>query len=417
MRQLYSLFIYIYTLFIKLAGLFSLKARKWSVGREKWEQDAALVDKGNDSLAWFHCASLGEFEQGRPVIQDFKNRFPEWKILITFFSPSGYEVRKNFSGADYIMYLPPDTPYNAKRFLELIKPDVAFFVKYEFWFNYLDELYKSDIKIIYFSSIFRPGQHFFAWYGVWFRKQLRKITWFFVQNTASADLLSSVDIDNVYISGDTRFDRVIEASQQAKEFPLLKTFSEGRRLVLAGSTWPRDEKLLSSLLNDLPDDVYMVIAPHNVDDLHINDLMNRFEGTAVKFSELNEDNARMFKVLVIDGMGFLIHLYRYAFIAYIGGGFGKSIHNILEAATFGKPVIFGPKYSKFKEAHDLLANGGAFTVGNFAELKSIIERLCGDSDFYSAASTECSDYVGDNRGATRTIMSKTEELIRMEIDY
>lgn len=411
MRIIYSFFIFIYTIAIKTSSLFNEKATKWVKGRKNWKEYAALINPENDKLAWFHCASLGEFEQGRPVIEEFKQEFPTWKILITFFSPSGYEIRKNYEIADYIMYLPADTLSNAKYFVKTVKPDIAFFVKYEFWFNYINVLNKRETPIIYFSSIFRPSQHYFKYYGYWFRNQLKKINYFFVQNQESVKLLNSINIMNCSISGDTRFDRVMHATNNTKTFQELEKFSENKRILLCGSTWPQDEAVLEKIIPTLPDDVKIIIAPHNVDEDHINALTERFEKDIIKLSDFYTKDYNDYKILLIDGMGFLLHLYRYAYVAYIGGGFGKSIHNILEAATFGKPVIFGPAYHKFKEAHDLLSKKGAFTVKNSEELKEIITKLFNDYTLYNIAAENCSNYVKENCGATEVIMEKTREIL------
>lgn len=413
MNVVYSFFIFIYIIAIKISSLFNEKAAKWIKGRKKWKEYAGLINPCNDKLAWFHCASLGEFEQGRTVIEAFKNEFPNWKILITFFSPSGYEIRKNYETADYIMYLPADTASNAKYFVDIIKPDIAFFVKYEFWFNYINNLYKKQIPVIYFSAIFRPSQHYFKFYGLWFRKQLKKINWLFVQNMESINLLNSIGIESCSISGDTRFDRVMHAANNIKTFDELEKFLDGKRILLCGSTWPPDEALLEKVVDNLPNDVNIVIAPHNVDDEHIDALMQRFEDKIIKLSEFYQKNYLDYKILLIDGMGFLLHLYRYAHVAYIGGGFGKSIHNILEAATFGKPVVFGPAYHKFKEAHDLISNKGAFAVNDKEELNIIITKLFNDNNFYNTASNNCSNYVSENCGATNIIMNKTREIIKL----
>ena len=412
MRLLYNFLICIYLLLIKISSLFNEKSSKWLKGRKKWIEYAVKVNPDNKKLVWFHCASLGEFEQGRPVIEKFKQQFPEWKILISFFSPSGYEIRKNYEIADYIMYLPIDTPSNAKRFVEIIKPSLAFFVKYEFWFNYINQLNKNKIPVIYFSSIFRPSQYFFKCYGRWYRKQLKKIDWFFVQNRQSIELLNSIGINNCSISGDTRFDRVMQAVNTVKDFKELEKFSKNRLILLSGSTWPEDENLLAKVFDNLPENVAMIIAPHNVDDEHIKNIMKRFNNNIIKLSDFNNiKNYQDYKILLIDGMGFLLHLYRYAYVAYIGGGFGKSIHNILEAAAFGKPVIFGPNYHKFKEACDLIDLKGAFCVHNTDELQNILTNFFVDKYFYDKTSKICSEYVKNNCGATEIILKKSLSLL------
>ena len=418
MKFFYNILIYLYVLIIRLSSFFNDKALKWIKGRENWVQKAKTISLDNNQLAWFHCSSLGEFEQARPVIKKFKNKFSGWKILITFFSPSGYEVRKDYQDADYVIYLPPDTIKNAKKFLSIIKPKIALFVKYDFWFNYINELYKSNIPIIYFSSIFRKNQYFFKWYGKWYKNQLKKITWFFVQNQESYSLLNSINIQNVTISGDTRFDRVIEAALQAKPFSEIEKFINKRKVLLCGSTWYADEKIIHNIFNELPNDIVLIIAPHNIDQQHINILLKMFENQVIKYSDIkNFDDVTKYKVIVIDAMGFLLHIYKYSYVAYVGGGFGKSIHNILEPAVFGKPVIFGPAYHKFQEAHDLLEMGGAFCVKNSTELKQILIKLLDDHTFYNKASLICNHYVDNQKGATDLIISKIEDLIKKVYPY
>ncbi len=406
MWLLYDLAIHIYGDAISLAALYNPKAKAWVKGRKDWSehlqsavssrQSAAGSQQTSDitkhstlnikhstleDIAWFHCASLGEFEQGRPVIEAFRKEHPEWKILLTFFSPSGYDIRKNYEGADWVFYLPLDTPGNARRFVETVNPGLVVFVKYEFWFRFLQVLSKKKIPVYVISANFRPDHHFFRWYGGWARKQLNKVTRFFVQDEPSAQLLRAKGIEQVTVSGDTRFDRVAAIAATVKEFPLVKRFCGGEPVFLAGSTWPQDEELILQLVEKLGDRVKFIIAPHEVGRERLEGLKfavpssqfavrssqsepgtgNHKPGT-VLFSVLTEENATSARVLIVDGIGYLAHLYQYATIAYIGGGFGAGIHNVLEAATFGKPVIFGPKYHKFREAAELIKAGGAFCI-------------------------------------------------------
>jgi 3-deoxy-D-manno-octulosonic-acid transferase len=366
------------------------------------------------AVAWFHCASLGEFEQVRPVIEAFRKAQPDWKIVLTFFSPSGYEIRKNYEEADYICYLPLDTPGNARKFIRLVKPSLVVFVKYEFWFRYLDELYREKIPVNVISAIFRPQQHFFKWYGGWARKQLKKVTGFFVQDEASAELLRAKGIGQVTVSGDTRFDRVDAIAQNAKPFPLVEKFAGSSPVFLAGSTWPADEALILELIEAHGDKMKFIIAPHEVKPERIKALKDVIQNSKFKiqndkvevFSNLSEENAASCNILIIDSIGQLSHLYQYATIAYIGGGFGVGIHNILEAATFGKPVIFGPKYEKFREAVELIEAGGAFSVHNPEQLSHRTIELLGNNELYQKSSSICSDYVNQKKGATEIILSE-----------
>jgi len=433
---IYDLIIHLYGDVISIAALFNPKARKWVAGRKgifkalrsqfavRSSQSAptpSLPQLGEGvregALIWFHCASLGEFEQGRPVIEAFRKEHPDWKILLTFFSPSGYEIRKNYDGADYIFYLPLDSPRNAKKFIRLIRPSMVVFVKYEFWFRYLDFLYKEKIPVYVISAIFRPNQHFFKWYGGWARKQLRKVTRFFVQDNQSAELLRSFGIDQVTVSGDTRFDRVASIAAKSRSFPLVEKFAGDQPVFLAGSTWPADEQLITGLIETFGDRMKFIIAPHEVGEVRISGLLalvnsrqltvdsRQSELRAIIFSRLTEENVETAQVLVIDGIGYLSHLYQYATIAYIGGGFGAGIHNILEAAAFGKPVIFGPRYDKFREAVELIEAGGAFSIDNFEQLNNRTIELLEDDRLRHKSSDICSIYIRDKKGATEIILS------------
>lgn len=403
---LYTLSLYLYRAAILLASPFNKKAQQWTRGRKGLFKRLKEALHDESHLIWFHAASLGEFEQGRPLMEAIKQRHPEYKILLTFFSPSGYEVRKNYSGADYIFYLPLDTPRNARKFVEIAHPEMVFFIKYEFWFNTIHYLNQKEIPLYYVSAIFRSNQHFFKHYGGWFRKQLKKINWFFVQNESSAALLKSIGIARVSICGDTRFDRVWSVAQDRRAFPEVASFAEGQPVLLAGSTWPPDEELLIQLLNDHPGKFRCIIAPHEIDHQRMDAFAQKVNATCIKYSEIQTKDPASASVLFIDNIGILLHLYQYAHIAYIGGGFGKNIHNILEAATFAKPVVFGPNYHKFQEAKDLLALGGAFCVHDYAETNTIIMKLMDDSGFYRNSAETCSRYVQQNLGGTDHILSK-----------
>ncbi len=399
---------------IRVAALFSVKARQWCAGRKDW---LALMTKQRGAapgpLVWFHCASLGEFEQGRPVIEAFRRDHPGHKILLSFFSPSGYEIRKNYQGADYIYYLPLDTKGNARRFLDIWKPQLAIFVKYEYWFNYIRAMEERGIPVVVVSAIFRPGQHFFRWYGRWSRRQLGKVSWFFVQNRDSLELLNGIDIQNASVSGDTRFDRVALISQRPQAFPQLQGLSGKTPVLVAGSTWPDDEDLLLHLFRNSGTEMHMLIAPHEITASGIDRLLREFGSTAVLFSSLRglETFPRDKRVLIVDRIGRLSQLYQFATLAYVGGGFGKGIHNILEAATFGAPVFFGPAYRRFAEAVDLVERGGAFPVSDKQVLLQEVQNLLSEPAKLQQASRVCSSYVEDNKGGTEKIMASLKKFI------
>jgi 3-deoxy-D-manno-octulosonic-acid transferase len=414
MWLLYDLLIRLYGFSIRVASLFDPKARAWVAGRRtsppgplsKLERGKRGPGGEGGEVAWFHCASLGEFEQGRPVLEAFRAAHPGWKIVLTFFSPSGFEVRKNYEGADLVLYLPLDTRKNAREFIRLINPSLAIFVKYEFWFRYLDELHRNNIPTFVISAIFRPNHPFFKWYRTWPRKQLKKVTRYFVQNEESAQLLRNFGIDRVTVSGDTRFDRVAELAKRSRPFPLIEKFARQMPVFLAGSTWPPDEELILDLISSHGDKIKFIIAPHEVGEARVSSLRLAVGGqrSAVGFSQLTEENATSTNILIVDGIGYLSHLYKYATIAYIGGGFGAGIHNILEAATYGKPVIFGPKYQKFKEATDLVQFQGAISINNAQQLNNRTMELLDDPKKYQQASTTCSSYVQSKTGATQAIL-------------
>ncbi|MFA5781956.1 MAG: glycosyltransferase N-terminal domain-containing protein [Bacteroidales bacterium] len=408
MAFLYNLSIFFYSLLIHCAGLFNKKARLWIEGRKNVFTKIKNTISSKELIAWFHCASLGEFEQGRTVIEHLRKRHPEYKILLTFFSPSGYEVRKNYKAADYIFYLPLDTSGNAKRFLDIVKPSIVFFIKYEFWFNYIRNLRKKNIPFFVISANFRHGQHFFKWYGGWFRQQLRSITHIFVQNKESLELLKRINITQATVSGDTRFDRVYEITGNVKTFPVIQRFCEDSDVFVAGSSWPPDEEFLTRIINSGKINYKFIIAPHLVNKSHVASLTEKIKGHVVKYSEADEENVMCAKVLVIDCIGILSHVYRYGKIAYIGGGFGSGIHNILEAATFGLPVIFGPKYHKFQEAIALIKEGGAFSISSEAEFNNTIMRLYNNPDLLEQASEIAKNFVQKNIGATKIILDETD---------
>ena len=391
MNSLYNISIQLYVIAIRFAALFNAKAKLWVNGRKNIFQKIEEVTKGEQNIVWFHCASLGEFEQGKPIIEGYKQKYPSHKILLTFFSPSGFEIRKNYEGVDWVFYLPADTKSNAKKFISIVKPIKVIFIKYEFWFNYMAEVKKQNISFYSVSAIFRDGQAFFKYN--WFANQLKNITHFFVQDKTSADLLKSIGLTNHTISGDSRFDSVLSTTQNPKSFPLIKQFCKTKPTIICGSTWLKDETLLSQFIKENPQYNY-IIAPHEMH--HISHLQK--QTGAQLFSTSNTENINSNNVLIIDSIGILSSIYQYANIAYIGGGFGSGIHNILEAITFGLPVIFGPNYQKFNEAAELIALGGAKSISNYTELTLAIDS------FANFNQTIATNYIKNSSGATETII-------------
>ena len=400
MRGLYTLGIHAYSRAVKIAALFgNAKAKLWVNGRKS----LPVTTPDDEPWVWFHAASLGEFEQGRPVIEAIKKQFPQLRICLSFFSPSGYEIRKDYPLADEICYLPLDTSKNAKRWVQRHRFVAAFFIKYEFWFNYMKVLQEQEIPLYYISLILQPRQFFFKWYGGWFRKQLQAVTHFFVQDDSTLELLKGIGFNNATRCGDTRFDRVAAISRQARRFPDIEAFIQGRKCIIAGSSWQPDEKLLIPYIEKLPEDYCMIIAPHDISVKHITQITASL-GQCQLYSEYLEGNKS--RVLVLNTIGILSQLYQYARFVYIGGGFGVNIHNIQEPVTFGCPVVFGPKYESFKEAVDLVHLGGAFPISNTKELDQIFDRLIYDEAFYTKASETCRDYLKSQLGATEAIMDR-----------
>ena len=375
------------------------KAKLWVKGRKP----TLATAEGGEAWVWFHAASLGEFEQGRPLIEALKKQSPQLKIALTFFSPSGYEVRKDYPLADEVAYLPIDTPKNARQWVNRHHFVATFFIKYEFWFNYMKALHDKGIPLYYISLILKPEQYFFKWYGGWFRKQLGNVTHFFVQDDTTLELLKGIGFNNATLCGDTRFDRVAAIAQTAKRFPDIEAFIEGRQCIIAGSTWPPDEKLLLPFIEKLPEDYCMVIAPHDISVKHVEQITGQLSDYQL-YSEYH--TGKQSKVLVLNIIGILSQLYQYARFVYIGGGFGVNIHNIQEPVTFGCPVVFGPKHTSFKEAVDLVQLGGAFYINDQNELQGIFHRLISDEAFYEQASKTCRDYLQSQLGATEAILKE-----------
>jgi len=414
MKFLYALGIFSYGIAIRIASLFSTKAKLWVSGRRNLFKNLQReISKGKGPIIWFHCASLGEFEQGRPLIEKIKAQKPDHRILLTFFSPSGYEVRKNYNGADFVTYIPIDTKSNAKRFLEIVNPVAAVFVKYEFWLNHLEELSIRKIPHYLVAAIFRDDQIFFKNRGRIFRRCLLNYTHIFTQNSESKSLIQNIGVKNVTVAGDTRFDRVKEIASHSKSIELAAAFTgESRKVLVAGSTWNSDEEHLFPVLNPhLSAGWKLIIAPHEIGTARVNEIIRSLENLKlqrndiIRFSEATENNVHSAKVLIIDNIGMLSSLYRYGSVAYIGGGFGKSIHNTLEAAVYSVPVVFGPAFGKFNEAIQLIQCGGGYGVHSSAELKTALDQLLENEMLRDESGTKAGNYVNVNTGATEKILS------------
>ena len=463
---MYNIAIYIYLIGVAIGSLFNKKIKKmWRGEREAVDLLKEKVDP-TAKYVWFHAASLGEFEQGRPLIEQLRATHPEYKILLTFFSPSGYEVRKNYEGADIVCYLPLDTIRNARRFLRAVHPVMAFFIKYEFWYNYLHILRHRGVPVYSVSSIFRPGQVFFKWYGRNYAKVLHCITHFFVQNEVSLQLLKGIGIDEATVVGDTRFDRVLQIKEQAKELPIVEAFKgingkgdackdnlsedacngdlsedackrvlsedackedlsedackedlsenackedlsengcKGCKVFVAGSSWQPDEDIFIRFFNDHPD-WKLIIAPHVIGEDHLAYILDKLQMKAVRYTQATEQSAAEARCLIIDCFGLLSTIYRYGEIAYVGGGFGVGIHNVPEAAVWGVPVLFGPNNKRFQEAQDLLACKGSFEVTDYDSFNTIISRLISDDQFRQQCGEASANYVKSRSGATDIIM-------------
>jgi 3-deoxy-D-manno-octulosonic-acid transferase len=414
MRIIYHIVIGLLGLGIRIASVFHHKAAAWTSGRRHlFENLCRFLASDDRPVIWFHCASLGEFEQGRPLIESIHRRYPTHRILLTFFSPSGYEVRKNYQGASYVAYLPLDTPANARRFVDLVNPSAVFFIKYEFWYNFLYRLHRQQIPVFFASAVFRPRQVFFQWYGGWFRKHLRMVRHFFVQDKASEQLLRQTGLAEVTHSGDTRFDRVHLVASKPDRFTSVENLTASRPLLVAGSTWPEDEAILAKIIDHYKGQLFFLIAPHEVSEERVMELQRTIPIPSIRFSGLTASQEQVSDVLVIDRIGFLAHLYQYAEIAYIGGGFGRGIHNILEAAAFGKPVLFGPNYLKFREATDLIARGAAFSITSGEEALAVVNDLLTNRERYRQCAANCKSYVEEHTGATEIILLKFKEIINI----
>lgn len=404
---MYSFVIYIYLLAVKIVSLFNKKVRLMVNGHAAVFKILRENIKEGEPYIWFHAASLGEFEQGRPLMERIRRQYPEYKILLTFFSPSGYEVRKNYEGADVICYLPFDTPRNVKCFLNIANPCMAFFIKYEFWQNYLKALQRRHIPVYSVSSIFRREQIFFRWYGGRYYKVLTRFTHLFVQNEVSKELLGKLGIRNVTVVGDTRFDRVMEIMQQAKQLPLVEAFKQDYTVFVAGSSWPPDEDLFIEYFNAHPE-LKLIIAPHVIGESHLSEIIGKLKRPYLRYTQANEENVKQADCLIIDCYGLLSSIYRYGEIAYIGGGFGVGIHNVLEAAVYGVPVMFGPNNKRFREAQQLLQSGGGFEIHDETDFNALTDKLLTDATFLKQAGDAAGHYVKGNAGAADKVLSMVD---------
>ncbi len=404
MNIIYNCAIAAYVAGIKLAAACGhRKAKLMESGRRDVEQLLRAKRQPGDRYLWFHAASLGEFEQGRPMMEKLRAEHPEYKILLTFFSPSGYEVRKNYAGADIICYLPYDCPRAVARFIDIVRPEMAFFVKYEFWGNCLEELHRRGVPVYLISGIFRSRQAFFKPYGGVLRPALNCFTHLFVQDDESQRLLAGIGVQNVTVCGDTRFDRVLDINRAAKVLPWAEAFGKGAKCVMvAGSTWPGDEDIILPHFNQHPE-MKLIIASHEIHEARIQQIIAKLKRPYMRYSQLDESRLGEVDCLIVDAIGFLSSIYRYGQVAYVGGGFGVGIHNTLEAAVYGMPVIFGPNHTAFREALGLLAAGGAATISSAADYEKVMQQWLTDARALTQAGKQAGDYVQQNAGATPVI--------------
>jgi 3-deoxy-D-manno-octulosonic-acid transferase len=411
---LYNIFLGLYVAGVRVVSIWDVKARKWLEGRQRTFDDIRSAIDSRSQTIWIHCSSLGEFEQGQPVIEKVKAEFPKPKLLVTFFSPSGYEIKKDYAGIDNVFYLPMDSRKNARRFLDLVNPSLVMFIKYDYWFHYLNEINSRRINCVLISAVFRPGQSFFKWYGSLQRRMLQCFTHIFVQNEQSKKLLETIDIKECSVAGDTRFDRVAEIAARFEPIAIVEKFVGNDKCIVAGSTWKEDEKALERVFIKLNDsNLKLIIAPHEIDASHLEYLEKLFPGSR-KFSMEVADstNSKDLKrtILIIDNIGMLSRLYKYAYIAYVGGGFtNDGVHNVLEAAVYGKPVVFGPNYEKYKEATDLVNCSGAKTFSDENQLQEVLTTLLHNREDYMRSCSASKKYVQENVGATKKILNYIEE--------
>ncbi len=413
MVVIYNLSIALYVLMIRMVAPFNKKAAQWINGRKDiFKKLEGKFDGNTQPVAWFHAASLGEFEQARPVIEAFRINYPNYRILLTFFSPSGYEIRKNYPGADDIFYLPADIRKNARRFLDITKPTVVLFVKYEFWFHYLEEIHKRKIALLLFSAIFRKGQPFFSKQTDFYKNILSCFTWLFVQDVTSLDLLKSIELTNASNIGDTRFDRVKQLCEAKKELPVAAAFKNNKKIFIIGSAWNADMEVLLPFINNPEfENLKFIIAPHEIHEEEIKNWQKKINRKSILYSEANEQNVLDKEILIINNIGMLSSLYQYAEFAWIGGAYGKGLHNILEAATFGMPVFFGTNYQKFREAKELIKEGAAFSVKDTTDFTTVFLPIWKEETLRTKLSHTAQQYVKNNTGATEAIINYLSELL------
>ena len=409
MKILYNIFITLYRIIISIVALWNKKAQEWIEGRKGLLNNLAEKIHPSDRIIWMHCASAGELEQGKPVLEALKEAYPGYKMLVTFFSPSGYGAGKKYKKADIIAYLPLDTKKNATKFLQTVKPELVVFVKYEYWYHYLSAVRKRGTPLLLVSAIFRKNQVFFKGYGGFYRKILGLYSRIFVQDEESLQLLKRIDINQGTVGGDTRFDRVGTILQTFTELELIQNFVQQDQVIVAGSTWPEDEQIITAFITTYKDRIKLIVAPHEITKEHINHVFSLFP-SAVTYTQLEADPSLQANVLIINNVGMLSRLYRYATITYIGGGFNKSgIHNTLEAAVWGKPVLFGPNYQKFKEARDLIAQGAGYSITTARDFNQAATELLHNGTLLQKSSKAAAEYVQLNKGATEKIMNYIQE--------
>ena len=401
-----------YQVLITLASPFHPKAKLWVEGRNDYFVELQRkMYKNTSPIIWFHCASLGEFEQSRPLIEEIKKQYPSYNILLTFFSPSGFEIRKNYDKATYVFYLPLDTQFNARKFIRVVNPKLVFFAKYEFWHYYISELYQKKIPVISFSAIFRRDQIFFKPYGSLYRNLLSKFNKIFVQNEESINLLKEINITNTALAGDTRFDRVKAINETKKSFPLIEKFKSSKKLLVVGSSWDKDIEVLLPIINDAHKELKIIIAPHEIDEKKISSMERRINKATLRYSDIKEETVSSYDVLIINNIGLLSSLYQYADFAFVGGAFEKGLHNILEPATFGIPIFFGPNYEKFQEAKDLIHIGSAFSVKNSEELQQTFELIYQSEERRKAIAQATQVFIDKNIGATGKIINYCKQFL------
>jgi len=409
MLLLYKFSIRCYYIVVKIASLFNEKARLWIEGRRHHflQLEKALSDK-KQPVVWMHCASLGEFEQGRPVLEQLRQKYPQHFLLLTFFSPSGYEIRKDYPNVDHVAYLPLDTVSNAKRFLDIVQPQLAIFVKYEFWYHFLTALQQRKISTILISAVFRKEQHFFKAWGGFFRKMLYCFNHVFVQDENSKKLLEGLGLSKITCCGDTRVDRVLQIAKEFKTFPRIEAFVADEKVMVCGSTWSEDEEKIANWFNNTTLDWKLIIAPHDIQERRLREVEQRFANQSIRFSQLKSIEHREKRVLIIDNIGMLSSLYRYAHIAYVGGGFGTGIHSTLEPAAYSVPICFGPKYHKFVEARELVKQGGAFVVDDLEKIVTILL----EKEKYLKSSRKVKLFMQRNEGATKVVIDYVDLLLK-----